>query len=215
MPFRRERAAALERLGDGERLVVVDHDGHGVADAAAHGAGDAEILGKRRIAEPQLHGRKAAGEQLLGLVGGGLRRHQAEAAGIVGRDRSRRGAEHGGERHVGGDGERVPQRHVERRERHPHDAGDADQRKPPLQLRRVLDRRDALAGDQRDGIVQGGGDRGGAARAVAEQVAAAGDALRRREVDEEQRRLAHRRGAGAERKPHRHRHRNRADRLRR
>ncbi len=39
----------------------------------------------------------------------------------------------------------------------------ADQREPPLQFRGVLDRGDALAGDQRDRVVQHGGDRGGAA----------------------------------------------------
>ena len=88
--FMGERPAAFERLRHRERLVVVDHDGDIVGEPPAHRAGDGEILRERRMAEPELDRLEAAGEELFRFIGGRLRRHQAEAAGIVGRDRPRR-----------------------------------------------------------------------------------------------------------------------------
>ena len=101
---------------------------------------------------------------------------------------------------------------VERRQRHAHDARDADQRKAPLQRRR----RCAIGATasplhQRDGIVQDLRDRPGAAAPIAEEIGPAGDALLRLEVDQQERRGADRRGAGAERVAHRHLDRRRAN----
>ena len=48
-----ERAPALERLGEAERLVVVDHERRPPAPTRClHRAERGEILGERRIAEP-------------------------------------------------------------------------------------------------------------------------------------------------------------------
>ena len=115
------------------------------------------------------------------------------------------------ERQPGGDRERVPQRRVERRQRHAHDARDADQRKAPLQRRAERNRRNGLAFHHRNGIVQDLRHRPGAAVPIGEEIGPAGDALFRVDVDQEERCGADRRGAGAERVAHRHLDRRRAN----
>ena len=67
-----EGASAADRLGDSERLVVIDRQLDGVGKPLAHRPGDREVLLEVGMAEPQLHREEPASEQLL--VRCGLRR---------------------------------------------------------------------------------------------------------------------------------------------
>ena len=60
-----EHAAAAQRFGGAEQLIIIDHDGDGVAHAFAHRAQRRQVLARGRIAQPQLDGAKAGREQLL------------------------------------------------------------------------------------------------------------------------------------------------------
>ena len=133
--FAVERAAALERLVERERLIVVDHQRDIGADALAHRVHGGDVGGERRIAEPQLDGAEAARQQLLGL--GGERAeivHQAKTATVVGRDRARLGAEQAAQRLLAAMRERIPAGDVEAGDRHAHDALHADQREAAREL---------------------------------------------------------------------------------
>ena len=168
----RPRASASTR---DKRLVVVDHEFDRVRQAGANRAGDREVFGQRGVAQSQFHGLHAAFEQSLRFIGGSLRAHQAQTAGVVGAHRPRRAAEQAGERHTGGNGQRVPQGHVERGQRHAHDAGHADQGEAALQLGRDGQRRDAVAAHQLDRVLAAPAAIDfGAAAPVAEHIRAAG-----------------------------------------
>src|SRR5439155_7726100 len=94
-----ESVAALARLRQSERLVVVDHHGYFRARPFLDGVQGGEIVLQRRVAEPELDRTEAAGEQLLRLLSEFFRRHQAEAAGIVRGNRLWPRAEKRRERH--------------------------------------------------------------------------------------------------------------------
>jgi hypothetical protein len=159
----------------------------------------------RRIAEAQLDGREAAGEELLGLVGEPVRRHQAEPAAVVGGDRFRLAAEEARERQPRRTRERVPAGDVEPRHRHAHDALHADQGEPLGEPPPQVGRRDARAAGRGQHVLEHPGDRGRGGREVAEQIGMAGDAFLGVEVDQQQRRGGDGRAAGAERMGHRQR----------
>ena len=162
------------------------------------------IFGERRIAEPQLDGAEAALEQLLGLVGQRVRRHQPEPAGIVGRDAPRLAAQQPHQRHAGGHRERVPAGDVEARHRHADDALHADQREAFGELAPELGRHHALAFGALLDLLEDAGDRHHGPGKIGPQVSAPGDALGGLDVDQQQRRLGDPAPAGAERKGHRH-----------
>jgi hypothetical protein len=79
-------------------------------------------------------------------------------------------------------------------------ARNADQREAAIELGGDRHRSKPVAGDQANGFVQHRGNRDAAARTVAEQIAAPGDAFLGQKIDQQQRRFADGRGAGAERK---------------
>ncbi len=206
-----ERAAAVERLDQAERLVVVDHDRDPLTDARLHRVERREILRERRIAEPQLQGAEARIEQLVRFVRELVRRHQPEPAGIVGGDALGVGAQHLREPQPRGLRERVPRRHVEARHRHAHDALHADQGEALGEPGPQVERRDALAlGHTRD-LLEDLRDRRHGGGEIAPEIGAAGDALLGLEIDQQQRRLGDGAAAGAERIGHRHLDRDGAD----
>src|SRR5262249_38861890 len=84
--FRLERASPTDSLGDGQRLVVVDRQLYCVGQPLSDCPGDGKVLLEGRMAEPQFYASKPSSEQLFGLVRGGLRRHQPQAARIVSGD---------------------------------------------------------------------------------------------------------------------------------
>ena len=140
-----ERAPTLARLGEAERLIVVDHDGDRGADALLHRMEGGKVLGQSRIAEPELDGAKAAGAQPFRLVGHLVRRcHQPQSTGIVGPDPLRRAAKEPGKGKAGGLGQGVPRRHVEARHGHAHDPLHSDQGETLGKPAPEIDRRDAF-----------------------------------------------------------------------
>ena len=157
---------------------------------AAHRAHRRQILLQRRIAEPQLHGAEAAGEQLLRLVGDLLGRHQAEPATVVGGDRlaacRRPGSQAARRRRPPAASHAAMSKP---RHRHADDALHADQREALRELAPEIERRDRLALDHLLHHRQHRRDRRHHAAHVAPQIGAAGDALLGLEIDQQQRRL--------------------------
>ena len=158
-----------------------------------------DVFRQRRIAEPQLDRAEAVGEQLLRFVcERAVIVHQAEPATVVGGNGPRRAAKKGGERRAGGDRKRIPTGRVEARHRHAHDALDADQRETLGELRPELRRFDRVAFDHALDLAEQAHNRGDCRAQITEQIGAAGDALLRFEIDQEQRHLAKRAHAGAQ-----------------
>jgi len=129
--FAFEGASAADRLGHRQRLIIIDRQLDGVGKPLAHRAGDRELLLELGMAEPQLHGGEPPSEQLLGFVRSSPRRHEAQSARVVGRDRLGLGSEEGRQRQARGDGEGIPQRRVEPGERHTDHACYPDKREAP------------------------------------------------------------------------------------
>ena len=126
-----------------------------------------QVLGQRRIAEPELDGAEAAFQQFLGLVGKRVCRHQAKAAGVVGRHPARLAAEQPHQRLARRDRERIPAGDVETRHRHADDALHADQREPLGETLPQLGRRDGLALGALLDLLQQACDRDHGAREIA------------------------------------------------
>ena len=199
-----ERAATLERLIHVERLVVIDHQRDTLRDARLDGVHRREIFGERRIAEPELDRAEAAFEQLLGLVGQRLFRHQPEPAGIVGRDAARLATEQTHQRHAGSGRKRIPAGDVEARHRHADDALHADQREAFGEFAPEFGGHDALALGALLDLLEEARDRHHGAREIGPKVRAPGDSLGSLDVDQHERRLGDPAPAGAERVGHRH-----------
>ena len=199
-----ERTATQQRFIHRQRLVVIDHDLHRVAEAPAHRRKRSEIFTQRRITQTQLHGAKTAGQQLFGFVRQCRRWHQAETATVIGCHRFRRAAEEGRQRHTSRDRQRIPASGVECRHRHANDALHADQRITFVK-RRPPQRRIKRAGGERSRrINQHGGNRCRGGAGITEQISAAGDAFFGFYVNQQQRRGTHRRRTGAQHIGHRH-----------
>jgi hypothetical protein len=143
--FTIERPSAFEGLRQAECLVVVDHDHDLAAQALPHRMQRTEILLERRITKSELDRTKAAGEEFFRLVGKPFRRHQAEAAGVVGRNALGRAAKQRRERPTGSDRQRIPGCHVKTRHRHAHDALHADEREALAKPAPKVERREGLA----------------------------------------------------------------------
>jgi hypothetical protein len=201
--LRVERLAARERLVDRQRLVVVDHDLDTAADARANGPQRRDVLLERLVAEAQLHGREAAREELLRLVGELRRLHEPEAVAVVRADRRRRTPEHRAERFPRRDRKRVPGRDVVAGERHAHDPLDADEREAFRQRRELRLGIDALALHETLDLGRDPGDAHRGRTQVAEEIRAPCHAFFRLEVDQHERRGANHRAARAERVVHR------------
>src|SRR5262245_53913810 len=103
-----ERAPALERLSEAERLIVIDHYGDLAADALLHRMERDEIILKRWIAKPELDRAEAADKEFLRLVRQLFRRHQPESAGIIGANPLGRAAEERHKRATSRDRQGVP-----------------------------------------------------------------------------------------------------------
>ena len=207
-----ERAAAFERLGEAERLVVIDHDRDLAAYALLHRMQRDEILCERGIAEPKLDRAKAAGEEFFRLVGQPVRGHQTEAAGVIGRNALGRAAEKHRKRPARGNRQRVPGRHVKPGHRHAHDALHADERETLGKLAPELDGREALAVNYPRDLHQHLRDRCRRRGKIRPEIRAAGDPFLRFQVDEEERRLRDDPAARAQRIGRRHLDRGRANR---
>ena len=113
--FAVERAPALERLVDAQRLIEVDHDPDGGRHARPHRMQRRDIFLERRIAQAQFHRAESALEQLFRFVRERGSRHQAQAATVVSRYRPPRAAQVFDERHLSRNRERVPAGSVEAR----------------------------------------------------------------------------------------------------
>ena len=143
--LRRECRSAQHGVLDRQRLIVIDHHLDARTQPLAHRLQSRQVLVQRRITESQFDRFEAALGQPHSLVRNRVRRHQAQAAGIVGRHRARRAAEHGCKRTPCGHRKRIPHRGVEPGERHPHRSRHADQRKPARQFGRDVGRTHVLA----------------------------------------------------------------------
>ena len=157
------------------------------------------VLGNRRIAEPQLHRAEAAREQLLGF-GGQLAEivHQPEAATVVSGDRSRLRTQQPRQRQLGRNGKRIPARRVEASDRHAHEALHADQREALHQRGRKRGWIGAFAFGQFLDRVDQIDERQCHRRQIAEHIGAAGDAFLGFEIDQQKRHLAECATGGAE-----------------
>ncbi len=163
-----------------------------------------EIVLEGRIAQPELDRAEAAGEQSFRLIGEPLRRHQTEAAGIVGGNALGPAADERRERQAGGDCQRIPGRHVEPGHGHADDALHADQGEAFGQPAPEIDGREAIAFDDALRVFEDVRDRRNRRWKITPQIRAAGDALFGIEIDEQQRRLGDGAAAGAERIGHGH-----------
>src|SRR5262245_41887596 len=104
-----------------------------------------EVVLERWIAKSELDRAEAAGEEFFRLVSQPLRRHQPEAARIVGGDAFRRAAEERRKWPTGGDRQRVPRCHVKSRHRHADDALNTHECEALGKLAPELDGREPLA----------------------------------------------------------------------
>jgi hypothetical protein len=164
-----------------------------------------QIVFQSRIAQAQFHRAKTL-RKLLRLVRNRFRRHQAEAAAVVGRNGLWVGAEQAGKRQSGRDGQRVPARHVEPGHGHAHDALHADESEPLAELLPKIDWGNAIPLRDLQHLVQDARNRRCGRADIAEQIRSAGDALVGLHIDQDQRRLGDRSAAGPERAGHRHLH---------
>ena len=114
---RRERVRAAARLGDGERLVRVDHDLERIAGGFADGGKARDVLGDRRPADLDLRAAKSLRLRGARLVDELLAR-MVQPAAFRGVDRHARlrAAREDPQRQVGAAALQVPQRRVDRRE---------------------------------------------------------------------------------------------------
>ena len=181
------------------------------ADALTHRLQRRQIFFQSRVTEPQLDCFETALCQAHRLIRNVRRRHQAEAARIVGADRARRAAKHRCKRQPRGDGERIPHRRIQSGQGHARGARDPDQRKMPRQFGRDFSRAHLFALDQRHRILKQQRNRAGATGPVAEQIGSARDAFFSFKIDQQQRRFGDSCGTGPERISHWYKNRCRAD----
>ena len=143
-----EHLAAADRFRHRQRLIVVAHQRHLVADGFAHRAHDGEILPRIGPADADFCGLKALGQQLVRLFDRGARRHDAEPLRIIGLDRLRRATEQAGQRQASAARQRIPRRHVDAGLRQPLQAGEPQQREALGQLALDLERQQLVAREQ-------------------------------------------------------------------
>ena len=204
-PLGVEHAHPLHGLDRRQALVVIDHDRDLVADRAPHRADDRDVLLHRRIADLGLD----AGEAALRPILGHLRRAQRAVVAdrAVGRDRLLDAAQEPRQRRAVAPRERVPQRHVDRRERDADETLRAEQPEAPRELLLDLGRRERLALHQRREVADQLGDRLQRHRRVREHDAVADEAVVEHGVGQHQRRLGDGAARGLVRLAHRHAHR--------
>ena len=125
---RLQRAAESERMPDIEPLVRIRHQPDIGADGVADRLGALDILLPARLAEPHLHGAEALLEEGLRL-GDELvpRAREPEPAAVIGRHGVAAGAEQAVDWLAERLAARIPERHVERREREQRHALVADE----------------------------------------------------------------------------------------
>jgi len=185
-------------------LVVIDHYRDLTAEALLHRIERDEIILERWIAKPELDRAEAAGKEFLRLVRQLFRRHQPEAAGIIGGNPLGRAAEERRKRATGRDRQGVPGRHVEPRHGHTDNALDADEGEALGQPAPKVDGRKALAFDRARHFLEDFRDRRNRGRKITPEIGASGDALLGFEINEQQRDLGDDAAAGAERICRRH-----------
>ena len=187
-PLPVERAAALQRVAQGQALVVVRDQGDLGTDRGPDPADRLEVVGGPVPAHPDLQrGEPALGQQFQRLVGDRGGRDEAQAVAVVGGDRLQGAAQEPGQRQPGRLGQGVPQRDVQAGHRGQGQALVTGQREPAPGLRERLARRGRPAPQPRTQLIQ---DRAQSRRRTGQvrgQVAVAGDALFRGDVDEQQR----------------------------
>ena len=94
-----DQVAALQRVGECQALVEVDHQVHVVADGAANGVEGRKVGRDALASQPQLQPCEAAlVAQFQRLRGDGLRLLQPQAVAVVGLHRPDRAAEESAER---------------------------------------------------------------------------------------------------------------------
>ena len=207
-PLRVERAAALQRLAEAEPLVVVRDQRHLVADRGPDAADRGDVVGRASPADPDLQRREPAlVEQFQRFGGGVLRRDEPQAVAVVSGDRGQRPAQQHGQRQPGRLGQRVPQRDVEAGHRGQGQALVPGQAEPAAGARVRRGGRDRLPAQRGAEIIEHRPQGRSRAAQVGGQVAAAGDALLGRHVDEQQRPPGEIPHLGGQRPPQRHHHR--------
>ena len=207
-PLRVERPAALQRLAEAEPLVIVRHQRHLLAHRGPDPADRGDVVAAASPADPDLQRRESAlGEQFLRLGGDGLRRDEPQAVAVVGGHRGQRPAQQHGQRQPGRLGQRVPQRDVQAGHGGQGQALVAGQAEPAAGIRVRRGGRDRLAAQRGAEILEHRPQGGHGPGQVRGQVAAAGDALLGRHVDEQQGPPGEIPDLGGQRPPQRHHHR--------
>ena len=198
----RDAPARLDRI---ERLIVVDHQGDLGADRLPHPGDDRRITGEIAVAYLDLDGAKSRFDRLRDCRQVGLEVYEAVA--VIGRERARLAAKQGHDRHAAGARKRVPERHVEARDRHADQALPPEQAKAAVELAHQRDGRERLAGKFGAKTVDQPHQRPQRKRRVGEDIAAPDESMRGADVDQDQRRAWNLPHGGADRPPQRCAHR--------
>ena len=196
---------SLHRFHRCQGLVVVDHDCHTFANSQFDRADDRNILLHRRVANLGLHAREAALRPIFGDMRGAL--HAVVTHRAVRGDRLFDSAQKAHERGGVAPRKRIPQRHVDRRQRNADESLRAEQPKPSRELLLDLRRRERLTFHQGLEITDEIGDGRQRHRRVGEHHAVTDDAIVERCVGQHQRRLGDGAACGLVRLAHRHAHR--------
>ncbi len=141
--------------------------------------------------------------KFLGLVRRCFGFDQTETVAVVCAYRLWSRSEKRGERHAGGDRQRIPAGDVDPRKRHGDHSAHSDQSKMARQRSADIKGCDPRIGDDLERRLEDARHCGGNRRKIAEQVGATGNPLRGVKVDEQQWRMANRLRARAERPCHR------------
>ena len=182
-----EHAHPLHRVGGRQALVVIDHDRDAVAHRAAHRANDLDVLAHGRVADLRFHAGEAAPRPVLRDRRRTLRAVVADRA--VGRDRLLDAAEKPHERRAVAARQRIPQRHVDRRQRDADETLRAEQPKAPRELVLDLGRGERLAFHQRLDIADELRDGRERRRRVGEHQSVSDDPSSNTDVGQHQRRF--------------------------
>ena len=165
-------------------LVVVDHQSNLGTENVAHAGDHRHIAREIAVADLDLDRLEATGQRFLQPAPVALRIDHA--VGVIGRDRRANTAEHLGHRHVSATRLRIPQRHVQTRDRHAKQALPAEQAEASFQFRESSDGRGRLAAQHRRQVVQQRQQRLDRHGRVAKQIGAAGGPFLGFDVDQDQ-----------------------------
>ncbi len=182
--FAVEGEDTVDRLGGGQRLVVVHHDGDIGADGRPDGADHPQVLGDAGIADFGLDAAKAPLRPVLGGAGGFDFAFVTDCA--IGGHGFFDATQKTRERSVMEARERVPKRHVDSRQRHRDEPLRTEETEAPLEFGGDLDGRELVAGNQRLDVADEVGGRPQGGGAIRERDAAAdnsgfGDGVRQDE----------------------------------